>query len=683
MTCRHLLLFLFCLASLNAHGQKDTVRTSDSTGLHGTLQEMVVTGTVQPVKLQNALAQYRIITAEDIRMHGAVTLADALTTQLNINIGSDNILGSTVQMQGLDGDKVKLLIDGLPVNGRQNGNIDFSEINLNNVDHIEIVQGPMSVVYGSDALGGVINIITKKKTKPMEASAGFHYESIGKYNVDGSVGKRFGKRHQLLLSGGRNFSYGWGSKDTAYPKRAVLFNPKEQYFANLAYTYTAPSGFALTIASDFLQEKIIDRGTAVYNSFEAYAYDSYYYTTRSNNRAQLSGKLGHNGIWTLDNSYAWYHRRDEKVDKDLVNLNETLTAASGDQDTSIFQDVTLRSNYSNHIGSLRYDGGYDVLLQYAHTNEFDTAAPNHNESSYALYANGAMSFLHDKLTAQLGLRGSYNNQFAVPLIYALNLLYAPVTRLQLRASLAKGFRAPSLKEQYLSFHDVNHDIDGNPALLPERSIHAQASASWQYKTAGALKGQLMLTGYYNDLRNEITLAIPKDSLLNNPNTVSRVYANLARQRNAIINLQADAEVHHFYLSAGAGITHTFSEEADSGGYSAFDYYEVTATGSYSWKAAGIRITAFYKYTGEAPQLAQIADGYARYTGGSVPSYNILDASLERHFFSSRISLTAGVKNIFDVRSVFAAGAINPGPHGDDGGTYFLPRRIFTTLRVML
>ncbi len=77
-----------------------------------------------PVKLQNALSQYRIITKEAMKAQGAVTLADALTTQLNINLGTDRILGSNLTMQGLGGDKVKILIDGLPVNGRENGNVE-------------------------------------------------------------------------------------------------------------------------------------------------------------------------------------------------------------------------------------------------------------------------------------------------------------------------------------------------------------------------------------------------------------------------------------------------------------------------------------------------------------------------------------------------------------------------------
>jgi outer membrane receptor for ferrienterochelin and colicins len=180
------------------------------------LNEVVVTGTAQPVQVQNALSQYRVISKTAIQAQGNITLADALNTQLNMNLGSDGILGTNMRMQGLSGDKVKILVDGMPVNGRENGNIDLGQISLNNIDHIEIVQGPMSVVYGSDAIGGVINLITKKNTKPFELQAGLNYESIAKYNVDVFGSYKFSPRSQAAVGLARNFFDGWKYNDTLY-----------------------------------------------------------------------------------------------------------------------------------------------------------------------------------------------------------------------------------------------------------------------------------------------------------------------------------------------------------------------------------------------------------------------------------------------------------------------------------
>jgi len=79
-----------------------------------------------------------------------------LSTELNIRTTHDGALGSSLTMQGLGGEHIKILVDGVPVIGRENGNIDLDQINLQNVDHIEVINGPMSVVYGSNALAGVI-----------------------------------------------------------------------------------------------------------------------------------------------------------------------------------------------------------------------------------------------------------------------------------------------------------------------------------------------------------------------------------------------------------------------------------------------------------------------------------------------------------------------------------------------
>lgn len=645
--------------------------TSRNGGFGRMLEETVVTGVAMPVKIQNALSQYRVITKEAMKAQGAVTVADALSTQLNINLGNDRVLGSNITLQGLGGDKVKVLIDGLPVNGRENGNIDLGQLTLNNVARIEIVQGPMSVAYGSDALGGVINIITAKPKKAVEASAGFNWEGVEKYNADVTAAYRFGNGHSIQAGAGRNFSDAYGYLDTSYPQRARTFKPKEQWLGNLAYRYIGNSGFALTAASDFVHEKVTNRGDVIGYPYFASAVDEYYRTIRSNNRLQLTGKLG-KGLWRLDNGYAYYQRIRESRVKDLVTLGEVQDTASGSQDTSRFSDITLRSNYAASAGKLHYDGGYDVLLQRAQSGKFGGEA--HAADNYALYGDASYGFLKEKLVAQLGLRAAYNTVFSAPLIYSLNLLYKASDRVQLRGSYAKGFRAPSLKEQYLEFVDQNHHIFGNPDLKPEHGSNLQGSASFQYGKSSALHGGITATGYYNDVHDVISLANPDK----NAGSINRVYANIARQQNAIGSLQAEAEWRQLYLLAGYSLTHVFA--ADSG-YDAFNTSEATITARYSLKQAKLAFSLFYKYTGASRQLSAFADGSALYDI-SLPHYNMLDASVSRRFWKDHIDVTAGVKNIFDVQQLTPTGNVSSSAHSS-GGSDFLPRRAFVTVRLSL
>lgn len=662
------------------------LRTQPETGITmfirqktATINEVVVTGLAAPVARNNALNQYRVITKAEMQAQGNITLADALATQLNMNVGNDAVLGANINMQGMEGNKVKVLIDGMPVNGREAGNIDLGQINLNNIERIEIVQGPMSVVYGTDAVAGVINLITKKSTKAQEFQMGINYESIEKYNLDASAGMRIAKRHQLSLGGARNFFRGWKFLDTTEVQRVLLFKPKEQYIGNLAYTYTAPSGFNLSLASDLMREKVTNRGTATIDPFSAFGLDEYYRTTRSQTRLFASGKLGKKGTWNLQNSYAYYYRTKNKYSKNLVTLNEVLTQNPGDQDTSTFQDVNARGSYTNSVGRLTYTAGYDINAQYGYSLKIRGNAGELQD--YAAFANLTLPLANNKLTLQGGVRAAYNTGYRAPITPSLNLLYNMSKTWQLRASYARGFRAPSLKEQYLEFIDINHHIVGNPDLQAEYAHHGQLSVSKRLYERQRNYLQLMLTGYYNDVENLITL-VNNDPA--NPFSVDYTYGNIARQRNTIATLQTEG--HWNGLQASIGYSYTYVL-AQPGLNPAFSANELNATIQYSWKQTGLTFSVFDKLLGAQPRLVTDVTGISAASySNTVPAYNMLDASIERSFFEKRLQLIVGVKNILDVQNISSAGVGTGSTGGHGGGVAgmaFLPRRIFTTLRVMM
>ena len=153
------------------------------------LNEVVITAQYAPNSPEKAVHKIKIIDSKKIEIMGAQNLRDVLTNEMNVRISQDNILGSSMSLQGISGQNVKILVDGIPVTGRLNGNIDISQINMNNVERIEIVEGPLSVNYGTDALAGTINIITKKTQKEsVTVSSNNYYESVGHYNFSGRIG---------------------------------------------------------------------------------------------------------------------------------------------------------------------------------------------------------------------------------------------------------------------------------------------------------------------------------------------------------------------------------------------------------------------------------------------------------------------------------------------------------------
>ena len=169
------------------------------------MDEVVITAQYAPEKADKSIYRINVINAREIEQKGATNMADLMKTELNMRVSQSSVLGSNLSLQGLGGQYIKFLIDGVPVVGRMNGEIDLNQLNLNNVDHVEIIEGPMSIIYGSNALAGAINVITKEnKASALSAQVESYIESVGVYNFNGGIsGNR--KKHLFSLDGGRNF----------------------------------------------------------------------------------------------------------------------------------------------------------------------------------------------------------------------------------------------------------------------------------------------------------------------------------------------------------------------------------------------------------------------------------------------------------------------------------------------
>lgn len=644
------------------------------------LDEVVVTGLTQPTKLKNALSNYQVITKAQIQAQGSVSLGDALRTQLNTNINYDGILGSNITMQGMRGDKVKILVDGMPLNGREGGNISLGQINMNNVERIEVIQGPMSVVYGTDAIAGVINVITKKENRKFGGTINTYYESVGKYNADASFTYKLKDRSQFTVGGGRNYFGGYLNIDKPVEysgkiintKRSFWFKPVEQYMGNVAYSYTAPSAFKLNYATDYVKEIVTNKGSLQqWDPWGAYAIDEYYTTTRLLNRLSAEGKVGKKGKWQSQNSYNVYFRMKNQYTKNMVTLNQDPVPVVSAQDTTTFQNFTFRGSYNNSIKLLQYTAGYDINAETARSRKVDSGM-NTNIQDYAAYLNLSYPLVKDILVVQGGVRAAYNNVYNPPVTPSLNLLYTPVKNLQVRASYTKGFRAPSLKEMYLTFSDANHELFGNPNLKPEKSDHVQLSASYQVYEKQSDYLQLSINTNYNDLNNGIVLVNVV------PNTVKYSYLNVTHMSNVVNTLQADGQWRNLHAVLGVSYNYTFKEPNY---YDAFDATEVTANLQYTWRKAGLNMNLFYKYSGSQPNLTYAIDGSASYDGYR-DAINSMDASLEKKLFN-KVRIITGMKNIFNVQAAKVTGttASTGSVHGGGGATLYLPRSVYASLHI--
>lgn len=626
------------------------------------LNEVVVTGLGRPTALDEAVALYSIITAEEIQQQGAHNLQDVLKNELGISIGQDAMIGGTIKMQGMTGDNVKILMDGMPVNGREGQNIDLSTLNLNNVERIEIVQGPMSVMYGADAIGGVINLITKLNEDDLSVTANTYYETIGRYNADVSLSKKINK-HNITLQGGRNYFEGWDPNDDT--KRNPFWRPKEQYFGHLKYHYPIHNYAGISFVSDLMSDKVTIKGSDEnYSFYNRNVRDEIYTSTRSMNRLRAYWRTGDSGYWESNNAYSLYSRQRVSYFTDLSTMEQQKSTFDGDQSQSTFHNVTLRTTYNNHRGKFSYTFGYDINLEFSESAEkLQGGAKEISDYALLLMTEYQISKV---LKLQPGIRAAVNTQYSVPVLPSLSLLYKPNQHYQVRMSYGRGFRAPTLKEMYLDFKDSNHDIYGNNELLPEEGHHVQFSTGFTIYEEKSNYNNITFSVFYNNVKNLISLA--QTSYAVQPGTPDPfTYVNIGMFEN--LNLQLSSENHYenVDIKLAIGLNQNFKTVS----YDAYRSFEATAQLGYLWERFQTKFLANYKYTGQSPLiLTDITGNVTIDDQVKINSYHNLDISLLQPFWKKRFNFTLGVKNVFNNTIISSTGVVNPGAGAGGHGTGF-------------
>lgn len=631
--------------------------------------EVTITGNHLPGYQKDAVVPVQVLKAQDIEKRGAVTVKDLLTQELNIRVGYDPALGSSMTMQGTGGEHIKILVDGVPVIGRQNGNIDLGQLNLSNVERVEVVRGPMSVLYGTDALGGVINIITKTPEKSQwNASVTGFYESTGQYNTDAAVNLGL-KSTTFAINGGRNFFDGW---DPEHPDaRAQLWNPREQYFATFKMTQSIRN-LRIGLQSSWFTEEVINKANPLITPYYAVAYDQYYNTTRYNHQITAEQKFRNRGTLNFSGAFSSYEYIKNTMRKDMVALAEELTADPGDDDTTKFHAIFSRATYVWADPKTRWSvlGGIDFNNESGQGKKIDNAT--HQMTDVAAYASIDYKPI-DKITIRPAVRAIYNSQFDAPFVPSLNMLVKITSAWNARASYSRGYRAPSLKEQYLYFVDNGiHNVRGNPNLRPETSD--QVIASIEYRKPGQ---DMLLTiepcFFYNDIRNKISLIqVDQSSTL-------YTYVNLDQFNTRGVEIKSRYLHKQYCLNAGVAYTGTKGTfEGDIEQPAIAWYPEITLSGDYTIKKTKTVASVLWKYNGERPiYLIDADNNIHRFTN---ESYQNLDASVRQQFLKDRVSLTLGLRNIFNITSVRAMSSGGAHSGGNDGAAMVaMGRSVFTKL----
>lgn len=650
------------------------------------MNEVVVTGVGRPTKLDEAVNAYQIISAEQIKLQGAVTLNDALRNQLGINIGQDQMLGATMSMRGLSGNNVKILIDGLPLNGREGGNIDLSQIDLSNIERIERVQGPMSVMYGTDALGGVINLITKRNRNHWKVGANSYVSSINQYNIGAFAAYKKGK-HNLSINGGRNFFGGWDPEIPIKDTRSPLWRPKALLFANVKYIYQLNTRNSISYAGDFTKDLLVIKGDT--NDFYLNPYlrvpDAYITTNRQLHRLQGKFFVGKNGYIESNNGYAFYNRNRQGYMTDLTTMDTVLSANPGDNSISEFNTFTSRTTYNNQLNDiLNYTFGYDL--------NYDIASGTERILNGKQQIGDIAAFLTtdiklvDKLKIQPAIRFIHNTKYKAPISPSIALKYTLHENVKLRASYARGFRAPNIKELFLDFDDSNHKIFGNKNLKAEQGHHFQLSSAFTLLNESKHNSIFTFSGFYDDIHDQIMLGLKDPSAVVDPGQVQEyTYLNFAHVRFLSLQLKHEYGYGNFKFDLGASFNQNMHTTAiiDNGlifDNPAFAYWEANASLAYTISKYAMTIGAFYKYTGKQRVIGADIMGGAVF-GSFMDAYNIIDASVQKSFWKNRVVLQIGGRNLLNVQRLAAGGGGSV--HSGASAYVTTGRSFFSTLNIQL
>jgi outer membrane receptor for ferrienterochelin and colicins len=622
------------------------------------LDEVVVTGSFRPQRADKSIYNIKVVGQKKIEEQGANNLKDLLTNQVNLSITQDPALGSSLKIKGLTGNNVKILVDGVPVIGRMGGNIDLTQLNLYNIDHVEMVEGPMSVIYGSDALAGAINIITKEnRNSNFGLTTNAYYETAGTYNFDGNVNFRK-KRHSVSISGGRNFFDGF-STDTL---RSQSWKPKEQYNADLYYMYTHDKA-KIKYQVSYMHETLWDKGNLMEPLYYT-AFDSWFYSTRLNNRLDYERTLKNGLSMKMLASYSLYQRRKITYLKDLSTMDEILSPNASDHDTTDFNAFVYRFvlGKEDPAQKINYSVGLDLNHE-AGTGK--RIVDNHQEiGDYAMFASMKYS-PSKKISFQPGVRVAYNTSFPVPPVPSINIRWEPSGRLNIRGSYARGYRAPTLKELYIYFVDVNHNIQPNPDLEAEYGHNFDLSMSFNTEKERKIHYSGVDFGvFYNNMHNIIQLALRNDA----GSSGAYQYINVLNYNTLGYQTTFTYEFYqHLEVALGFGQTGTyFSFDEKSQSLSDYKFSgDINTNIGWSIPAAKLKISAFYKYTGRSWLFT--IDENNNVNTGQMDDYHNLDLTILRKFFANKLAVSAGVKNVFNNTNVDITGNVSGGVHTSGDG----------------
>ncbi|CAL2077927.1 iron complex outermembrane recepter protein [Tenacibaculum sp. 190524A02b] len=398
------------------------------------LDEVIVTATRTARQLSSVPMPVTLISKEQIQKSGSVRLRDILLEQTGITMVKDFGNSEGVQLQGISADYTLVLIDGVPIVGRTSGNIDLSRITVNNIKQIEIVKGPSSSLFGSEAIGGVINIITEKPKRD-QLKTKYHILSRGgaKNELDLNADVVYRKKNMSVVSG-LNFNSSEGF-DLTPKSPAKTVNPHQSYTGNLQFTYDVSEKLNVLVSQRIYQ---INQ-----------------YVNESVNKEidwNFNGNIKHqiSNTWKVDYSfYGTRFKTESQFNGETALFNRSLFRPEVKTELALWKGTMIAG-----VG-----GNFDAL---------DRTSISGNKTYNAMYAFGQFDFYpFENFNVILGARFEDSDTYESNFSPKLSIGYEVTDWLTLKASGGFGFKAPDFRQLFFDFRNVNNGY----VVLGTQTVH--------------------------------------------------------------------------------------------------------------------------------------------------------------------------------------------------------------------
>ncbi|MBQ8988532.1 MAG: TonB-dependent receptor [Prevotella sp.] len=462
------------------------------------LNPVVVTGSGHHQRLKSTATPVHVLGSQEIREQGITTFDGALTRMMPQVSMAPNSMGTFLRLNGLGNKYILILINGQKLNGDISNNVDLNRINMARVKRIEVLDGAASSLYGSDAIAGVINIITDQPTQQLvsvtsDTRVSGHGQLTEAVSLDifkNGFGSYTSFAHDRADSyQTTDLEYVKGSETETQKTIAPFFTGYRSNIVGQKFTYAPNQHLALNAGFDY----------------------SYKITDRPETRSDITGgtdyEMRYKGLrWNLGGIYKFTSKNSLQADFTVDRFRygkeydvETKTYQVGDYVQSKKQRMMegelkailgLMENSTTIFGA---DWRKDWLT---------ATSGNIEENVYTLaaYAQHEMRLFKD-FTATLGLRFTHHETFDNHLTPKATLMYAP-GNFRFRATYSAGFRAPGLDELYYHYYSVNRGkpqiIFGNTDLSPEKSNYFSLNAEYRDQTIA-----VSLTGFLNRINDMV------------------------------------------------------------------------------------------------------------------------------------------------------------------------------------